>query len=238
TEPPELNDEWAISLDEGYESLADLRAKLKADMDKNAEMDADARLRNTAIQKLIEENPFEVPYVLIESQARNLLNNFAMDLQNRGVDLNKVEPSFVEMAYNQMQTQAERDVRGAMLLEKIGEDAKVEVTPEEVEEEIAKIAEAYRATPEQIKASLEQQGGAGTIDNNLRTRKSIEALIAKAKITDGPWVDENAAGEAGSDDEGKDEKKKKAAKPKAKAADAEKKPAAKKTSKAKSSKKE
>src|SRR5690606_16129985 len=180
-ETPELNDEWAKSLDEGYESLADLRSKLKADMDLNAEADADARLRNTAIQKLIEENPFEVPYVLIESQARNLLNNFAMDLQNRGVDLNKVEPSFVEMAYNQMQTQAERDVRGAMLLEKIGEDAKVEVTPEEVEEEIAKIAEAYRATPEQIKASLEQQGGAGTIDNNLRTRKSIEALIAKAK---------------------------------------------------------
>lgn len=241
-ETPELNDEWAKSLDEGYESLADLRAKLKADMDKNAEMDADARLRNTAIQKLIEENPFEVPYVLIESQARNLLNNFAMDLQNRGVDLNKVESSFVEMAYHQMQTQAERDVRGAMLLEKIGEDAKVDVTPEEVEEEIAKIAESFRATPEQIKATLEKQGGVGTIDNNLRTRKSIEALIAKAKITDGPWIDESAAGETGSDGEtdGKEEKKKKASKPKAKTADAEteKKPAAKKTAKAKSSKKE
>ncbi len=241
-ETPELNDEWAKSLDEGYESLADLRSKLKADMELNAEADADARLRNTAIQKLIEENPFEVPYVLIESQARNLLNNFAMDLQSRGVDLNKVEPSFVEMAYNQMQTQAERDVRGAMLLEKIGEDAKVDVTPEEVEEEIAKMAEAYRATPEQIKASLEQQGGSGTIDNNLRTRKSIEALIAKAKITDGPWIDESAAGETGSEGEpnGKEDKKKKASKPKAKTADAdmEKKPAAKKTAKAKSSKKE
>lgn len=239
-ETPELNDEWAKSLDERYESLADLRSKLKADMETNAEADADARLRNTAIQKLIEENPFEVPYVLIESQARNLLNNFAMDLQSRGVDLNKVEQSFVEMAYNQMQTQAERDVRGAMLLEKIGEDAKVEVTPEEVEEEIAKMAEAYRATPEQIKASLEQQGGAGTIDNNLRTRKSIEALIAKAKITDGPWIDESAAGESEPGDAGKGDKKKKAAKPKAMAADAdeEKKPAAKKASKAKPSKKE
>jgi trigger factor len=241
-ETPELNDEWAKSLDEGYESLADLRSKLKADMDSNAEMDADARLRNTAIQKLIEENPFEVPYVLIESQARNLLNNFAMDLQNRGVDLNKVEPGFVEMAYHQMQAQAERDVRGAMLLEKIGEDAKVEVTPEEVEEEIARIAEMYRATPEQIKASLEQQGGAGSIDNNLRTRKSIEALIAKAKITEGPWIDETAADEAESDvsaePDAKDEKKKKPAKPKAKAAeaDADKKPAAKKAAKAKPSK--
>jgi len=216
-ETPELNDEWAKSLDEGYESLKDLRTKLKADLESHAEMDADARLRNNAIQKLIEENSFEVPNVLIESQARNLLNNFAMDLQNRGVDLTKVESNFVEMAFNQMRSQAERDVRGAMLLEKIGEDAKVDVTPEEVEEEIAKIAEQYKATPEQIKESLEGQGGTGTIDNNLRTRKSIEALIAKAKITEGDWIDESVGHHTEETSDEAEEKPKKVAKAKTKA---------------------
>ncbi len=216
-ETPELNDEWAKSLDEGYESLEDLRTKLKADLEKHAEMDADARLRNNAIQKLIEENSFEVPNVLIESQAKNLLNNFAMDLQNRGVDLTKVESNFVEMAFNQMRSQAERDVRGAMLLEKIGEDAKIDVTPEEVEEEIAKIAEQYKATPEQIKESLEGQGGTGTIDNNLRTRKSIEALIAKAKITEGDWIDESTGHHTDEPKSDGEEKPKKAAKAKTKA---------------------
>lgn len=216
-ETPELNDEWAKSLDEGYESLEDLRTKLKADMQTHAEMDADARLRNNAIQKLIEENSFEVPNVLIESQAKNLLNNFAMDLQNRGVDLTKVESNFVEMAFHQMRAQAERDVRGAMLLEKIGEDAKIDVTPAEVEEEIAKIAEQYKATPEQIKESLESQGGAGTIDNNLRTRKSIEALIAKAKITEGDWIDESVGHHTDEPKDAGDAEPKKTAKAKTKA---------------------
>src|SRR5690606_2890564 len=101
--------------------------------------DADARVRNNAIAKLIEENAFEVPNVLIENQARNLLNNFAQDLQQRGVDLNKVDSSFIEMTYHQMRTQAERDVRGAMLLDKIAEAEKVSISAEEIEEEIGKL---------------------------------------------------------------------------------------------------
>ena len=189
-ETPELNDEWAKSLDEGFSSLKDLRKKLRADLETYAKADADARVRNNALAKLIEENEFEVPNALIENQARNLLNNFAQDLGQRGVDLNKVENNFLQMAIQQMRTQAERDVRGAMLLERIGESEKVEVSKAEVDEEIGKMAEYYRSTPEEIQESLAKQGGNGVIDNNLRTRKSIEALVAHAKVTDGPWVDD------------------------------------------------
>lgn len=236
SEVPELNDEWAKSLDEGYESLADLRKKLRADLESYAKADADARLRNNAIAKLIEENAFEVPNALIENQARNLLNNFARDLQQRGVDLNKVENNFIEMAYHQMRTQAERDVRGAMLLDKIAEAEKVSITPEEIDEEIGKLAEYYRSTADEVRESLTKQGGTGTIENNLKTRKSIEALIEKAKITDGPWVDESLAGSSG--DGAEAEKPKKAAKAKATKAKAdepkEPKEAKKKTAKSKS----
>ena len=215
SETPEMNDEWAKSLDEGYESLADLRTKLRTDLETYAMSDADARVRNNAIAKLIEENSFEVPNTLIESQARNLLNNFAQDLQQRGVDLNKVENDFVQMAFNQMRTQAERDVRGAMLLDRVAEAENVDITDAEVEEELAKLAEYYRTTVDEVRESMNKQGGTATIENNLRTRKAIEALIAKAKVTDGPWVDENAAEE--SQPEAEAEKPKKAAKTKAKA---------------------
>lgn len=212
SETPEMNDEWARSLDEGYESLADLRSKLRADLETYAKTDADARVRNNAIAKLIEENSFEVPNTLIESQARNLLNNFAQDLQQRGVDLNKVENEFVQMAFSQMRTQAERDVRGAMLLDKVAEAENVDVNEADIEEELSKLAEYYRTTVDEVRESLKKQGGTATIENNLRTRKAIEALIGKAKITDGPWVDENAAEPAA---EPAEEKPKKAAKPKA-----------------------
>jgi trigger factor len=191
-EKPELDDEWAKSLDEGYDSVGDLRVKLREDLQKYSESDADARLRNDAIQKFIEKHEFEIPGALIEVQARNLLNNFAQDLQQRGVDLNKVEKEFVQMAYNQMQTQAERDVRGAMLLEKVAEIEKVEVADADVDEEISKMAEYYRAEPDEIRKSMEaQEGGIENVRSNLRTRKAIETLIANAKVTDGEWIDEN-----------------------------------------------
>lgn len=224
SETPEANDDWATSLDEGYESMADLRSKLRADLENYAQADADARLRNNAIAKLIENNSFEVPGVLIENQARNLLNNFAQDMQQRGVNLSSVEPQFVEMAYANMRQQAERDVRGAMLLDKVADAEGVEVSSEELDAEIGKMAEYYRSTPDEIRQSLEKQGGSiENIQNNLRTRKAIEAVIAKVKVTEGEWVDESAAAAANvqADANTEEEKPKKAPKKKKAAKDAE-----------------
>jgi trigger factor len=186
-EVPELNDEWVQTLDEGYESLEVLRKKLREDMEQLAESDANARLRVNAVAKLIEKHDFEIPSALIDVQARNLLNNFAQDLAQRGVDLSKVDNNFVEMAYEQMRTQAERDVRGAMLLEKVAEMENVEVSEEEINEEIEKMAEYYRVSPKQ------QQNGEAGIANNLRTRKAIEAIVEHAKIEEGEWVEPNQA---------------------------------------------
>jgi trigger factor len=188
---PELNDEWVVSLDEGFESLDDLRAKLHEDIQSVAKADADSRVRNDLIAKVIEKHEFEVPNALIESQAQNLLNNFAQDLAQRGVDLSKVEQDFIEMTYHQMKGQAERDVRGAMLLEKIAESENVEVSKDEVKEEIEKMAHYYQTSVEEFRNSLEQQGGEAMIENNLRTRKAVEVLVEKANVIDGEWIDEN-----------------------------------------------
>lgn len=218
-ELPEADDEWARSLGESYESMDDFRQKLNDDLESFSKEEADNRVRNDLIAKLIENHEFEIPNALIDVQAQNLLNNFAQDLQQRGVDVNKIEKEFIEMAYNQMRGQAERDVRGAMLLEKIAEQENVEVTEEEVAEEIQKMAGYYRATPDAIRASLAQQGGEEGIANSLRTRKAVEALMSHAKITDGEWIDESKqpaenAGEATESDSEKPEKEKKETKAK------------------------
>jgi trigger factor len=213
-ETPEANDDWAKSLDEGFESLKDLRKKLRSDLETYAKADADARVRNEAVGKLIEQNSFEVPNALIENQARNLLNNFAHDLQQRGVDLNVIDNNFVQMAMQQMRTQAERDVRGAMLLEKIGEAERVEVSKEEIDEEIGKMAEYYRTTPEEVRDSLKKQGGERTIENNLRTRKTIEALIGKANVSDGQWQSDDTNAEPEKEEKPKKTSKKKSTKAK------------------------
>ena len=211
-EVPKLDDAWAKSLDEGYKSLADLRKRLRADLEKVADADGDARVRNNAIAKLIENNGFEVPNVLIENQARNLLNNFAQDLQQRGADLNQIDPSFIEMAYSNMRTQAARDVAGAMLLDRVAEAEKIEVPQAEIDDEIGKMAEYYRVTAKEISESLGKQGGGlENIRNNLKTRKTIEAIVASAKIASGEWVDETIE-QSPADGKPKKAAKKKAAK--------------------------
>ncbi len=189
-EMPELNDEWAKSLEEGFESLADLHKKLKLDLETYAEADADARVRNEAVARMIESHPFEVPATLIENQTRNLLNNFARDMQQRGVDLNKLDENFVHMAYENMRNQAERDVRGAMLLDKVAEAEKIQVSDDDVEAEIGKLAEYYNAPVDEVRSSMaKQSGGIDSIKNSLRTRKAIEAVVEKAKVTKGEWTE-------------------------------------------------
>jgi len=216
-ELPEADDEWAKSLGENFESMEDLRKKLSGDLESLAKEDADNRVRSELIAKLVENHEFEIPNALIDVQARNLLNNFAQDLQQRGVDVNKVEKDFIQMAYNQMRGQAERDVRGAMLLEKIAEQEDVNVSEEEITEEIQKMARNYRVTPEDIRASMAQQGGEDGIANSLRTRKAVEALMKNAKITDGEWIDESqsqVAEETSDETEGKSKKETKETKKK------------------------
>ena len=178
----ELNDEWAQSLDEGFETMDDLRKKLREDLESYSEADANARLRVDAIAALIEKNEFEVPNALIDVQARNLLNNFGQDLAQRGVDLSKVENDFVQMVYEQMKTQAARDVRGAMLLEKIADLENIEVSTDEVNEEIQKMADYYSVSIDEIKESFKQNQNAETeISNNLRTRKGNRSFDRKCQ---------------------------------------------------------
>ena len=248
-ELPDLDDEWAASLDEGYESLEDLRGKMREELQSGANAEADNALRSELIGKLVEANDFEVPNSLIDMQARNLLNNFAQDMSQRGMDLNNIEKDFVQMLYAQMQTQAERDVRGAMLLEKVADLENLEVSDDEINGEIEHLAAHYRTTPDEIRASLaKQQGGEANIINNLRTRKAVEALVGNATITDGEWIDPSLPQTEPTDEEESASAEDKPAK-KTKKAAAEKdenpekaektaKPKAEKTSKVKAEKKE
>ncbi len=208
---PALDDEWVASLDEEVKTVKALKDRLRDQLGKINEGDADARVRSELIAKLIERHEFEVPGALIDSQARSLLDNFAQDLAQKGVDLEKVDKSFIEMTYHQMRGQAERDVRGAMLLEKIADLEKVNVTKEDIDSEIETMAAYYQVPVDEIRRSIDSQGGTGVVENNLRTRKAVESIVGKAKITEGEWKDETSGAqeEKPSPKKSKSEKEKK-----------------------------
>ncbi len=79
-ELPEADDDWAQGLEEDFKSMKDLRKKLREDLEMMAKLEADNKVRDELLTKLIDSHELEVPNTLIDIQARTLLNNFAQDL--------------------------------------------------------------------------------------------------------------------------------------------------------------
>src|SRR5205085_27388 len=85
-ELPELDDEWARSVGEEIESLADLRAKLHQDLEMRAKFEADQRVRDELMRRLVAAHQFEVPETLVKSQARRLLESTMRNMVQHGID--------------------------------------------------------------------------------------------------------------------------------------------------------
>ncbi|HUQ33611.1 MAG TPA: trigger factor [Pyrinomonadaceae bacterium] len=190
-ELPELDDEWAKSLGDEFESLDVLREKVREDLVKRSAVESDNQVRSEVMRKLVEAHPFEVPQTLSEHQANNRLESAVRDMIGRGIDPRGQEINW-DGVREQLKAQAEFDVRGSMLLEKIAEQENLEVTDEEIEAEINSIAEASRQSTEQVRAALTKQGGATSIADRLRNRKALDLIVENARVTDQEWRGETA----------------------------------------------
>jgi len=104
-----------------------------------------------------------------------------------------------EKARDSLKEQAGYDLRGSLLLERIAEEEKIEVTQQEIDDEINTIADASKQTAEQVKAILTKQGGERSIAGRLRNRKAVEFLVANANVTEAQWEEEKQESEVRSE---------------------------------------
>jgi trigger factor len=186
---PELDDDWAKSLGEDFDSLNALKDKVRENLEARSRAESDNRLRAEVIHKLTDAHPFEVPPTFVEQQTTQNLEMIVRNMMGRGVDPRAGELDWAGVRES-LKDQAARDVRGSMLLDRIAEREKIEVTDEEVAAEIAEYAEATRQTVEQVRAALTKQGGERSIAERLRNRKALELIVENARVTDEEWSDE------------------------------------------------
>ena len=95
-----------------------------------------------------------------------------------------------EGAREELKGQAEEDVRGSMLLERIAEEEKIDVSNDEIEAEIQAIAASSKQPIEQVRSVLTKEGGERSIANRLRNRKALDLLVENARVTDEEWREE------------------------------------------------
>jgi trigger factor len=192
---PELDDEWAKSLGEEFESVEALRTRVREDLESRSSLESENRLRSDVMRKLVAAHQFEVPETLVEHQTQHRLQTLMREMMGQGVDPRQTEINW-EGVREEMKTQAADDVRGSMLLEHIAERENLAVTDEEIEEEIDRIAQSSQQAPEQVRAALTKQGGTTSIADRLRNRKALDLIIENARVTDEEWHEEEEAAEA------------------------------------------
>jgi trigger factor len=192
-ELPEIDDEWAKSLGEEFDSVTTLRTKIREDLEMRSAQESDHRLRADLMAKLLEQNEFEVPQSLIEQQTSRRLESVVRDMIGRGVDPRNQQVNW-EAAREELKSQAEADVRSTLLLERIADEEKIEVSNEDIEAEIEAIALSSQQPIEQVRAVLTKDGGERSIAHRLRNRRALDLLVENAKVAEEESSEEKGEG--------------------------------------------
>ncbi len=172
---PELNDEFAKGAT-GVESVAELRQRIEAALRAEREHEARHAAEEQLVDQLLEQNPFPVPQTLVERRIEARIEGNLRGLAEQGVDLRKLKPDWAKLR-SRHEPAAEREVRAALVLEKIAARENIEAPAAALEEEIAAAARDLKQTPEALRARLADNGGLERIKNRLRQDRVMQFLL-------------------------------------------------------------
>ena len=175
---PELNDDFAKDVGE-FSSLEELRNKIQHDIATEKERSARTQMQNQLLEQVIESNPFEVPDALVEKQTEIRINDYVRSLILQGIHPQTLDINWVDFRERQRQ-QAVHDVKAGLVLEHIAEQENLQVTEEEVDEEITRRAKEAEQPIEAVRSRLTKDGGVDKIKSRLRNRKSLDLLLSTA----------------------------------------------------------
>lgn len=181
---PELNDEFAKDAAGeagGVSTLAEMRAKVRENLEAAKEQQQMAQAREKILEVLVKRHDFPVPEALVENQMDIRLERVVRSLAAQGVDPRAVNVDWVSLRKRQ-QERAVDDVKAELLLDRIATAEKIEATDQDVEKEIAKLAERSGESAIAIRARLTKQGTLDRMKSKLRSDITIEWLYRSARI--------------------------------------------------------
>ena len=170
-ERPELDDELAKQVGD-FETLEELTAKVREDMEREATDQAEGVVRSRLLDFVLDSNPFDVPASMVDRYIEGVLS-----------DAKDVESERLEEARVQIRPEAERAVKRLLVLDRIAHTQDLEASDEEVDSRIEEIATANDTTPAQVYASMQKSGRLESLERELTERKVFEFLKEQSEIT-------------------------------------------------------
>lgn len=169
-ELPELDDAFARSLGD-FEDVEVLRARIREDLESEAEEQAESAVRGQLVQNLLDANPFEVPDSMVERYMDSMLG-----------DVEGVDPEKLARAREEIRPRAERSVKRILLVDRIAGSQELGATEDEIDERIEEIAEKNDTTPSEVYARLQRSGRLEVIERELTERKVFEFLKEQSEV--------------------------------------------------------
>ncbi|HTP89907.1 MAG TPA: trigger factor [Terriglobales bacterium] len=176
---PEVNDEFAKDLGD-YQNLDEVRDAIRKSIFHEREHKAQQDAKNELVEKLVEAHVFPVPEAYVERQIEIQLEQQLRDLAGAGVDPRKLNLDWAKLKESRRE-KATSEVRGSLLLGKIADREHIDVTQDEVDREVQRIARQEREPVAATRKRLEEKGIIRRIVSGIRTEKTLNFLFEHAR---------------------------------------------------------
>ena len=178
-ELPAMDDELAKKVSK-FETLEELKADVRKNLEENAARKAENDQKSAAIEMATNNITVDIPAVMIDNRVEGMIREMAMRLEQQGMsfdaylqyadtDINKIREEYRETA--------EKNVRTDLMLEEVAKAEDIKVEAKDLDAEVAGMAAAYGATPQQVQKIIKEQGRINDLAATVLRKKTAQFII-------------------------------------------------------------
>lgn len=178
-ELPAIDDELAKKVSK-FEMLDELKADIRKNLEENAERTAENDQKSAAIEMATNNITVDIPAVMIDNRVTAMIQEMAMRLEQQGMKLEQyLQYAGTDIAKlrEQYRETAEKNVKTDLMLEEVAKAEDIKVEAKDLDEEVAAMAAAYGATPQQVQKIIKEQGRIGDLAASVLRKKTAQFII-------------------------------------------------------------
>jgi trigger factor len=177
-ELPEINDELAKDVGD-FQTLDELKERIRTNLFGNRQYEAQRTAKEKIVDKLVESHQFPIPDAYLDRQIQSNVERQFRSLASQGID-----PSQLKLDWSKIRdAQAERaakEVRSALIVDKVAEKEAIEVTQEEIDQQLNLIAREEKKPVAAMRAQMEKDGSLQRLAGSIRTEKALQLLFDRS----------------------------------------------------------
>ena len=172
---PELNDAFAKEMGD-FTGIEDVKKRVRENMEAEKKHTAEHEAKDKLVAALVKRNDFEVPEAMVDRQIDVRLERGLRALASQGMRAEDMKKMDLNRLRSGQRDQAVQEVKASLLLDRIADLEKVEVSDEEIDHEIEALALQTKQTSEAVRARLTRDGALDRIRNRIRNEKTLNFL--------------------------------------------------------------